>query len=279
VLVLALKLLLAPGLVVASTVAGRRWGVAVAGTLVALPVVAGPILLVAHVEQGPAFAATAARSALLGIVSLAVFAVVLARLAARLPWPGTLALSWAACLVVDLLVVRWHVGPALGLAVAVAGCVAGTALLPYVPPHAASPGVPAPSPPRWDLPARAAATAALVLAVTGAAATLGPAATGVLAPFPVATSVVAAFVLAQHGAPATIAAMRGLLGGLVGFAVFCTTVAVLADEATTWFTYTAALVLALATQLAVHAVVRARACRAVVRHPASPRSREPAPRP
>ena len=40
-----LKLLLAPALVVASSLAGRRWGPAPAGTLVALPVVAGPILV------------------------------------------------------------------------------------------------------------------------------------------------------------------------------------------------------------------------------------------
>ena len=44
--VLALKLLLAPLLVVASSLAGRRWGPRLAGILVVLPIVAGPILLI-----------------------------------------------------------------------------------------------------------------------------------------------------------------------------------------------------------------------------------------
>jgi hypothetical protein len=46
VTVLALKLLLGPLLVVASSLAGRRWGSWVAGILVVLPIVAGPILLI-----------------------------------------------------------------------------------------------------------------------------------------------------------------------------------------------------------------------------------------
>lgn len=247
-LVLALKLLLAPALVVASTLAGRRWGASLTGMLVALPVVAGPILLVAHLEHGAAFSAAAARSALLGLVSLAVFAVAFARLASRLAWPGTLALSWVACLAVDVLLVRWHVGPAPGLVAALLGCAVGTRLLPRVDDDAPAA---APAPPSWDLPARAGATAALVLAVTGAAATLGPAVTGVLAPFPIASSVVAAFVLAQRGVPATVATLRGLLLGLVGFAVFCATVAVLAEQAAVGLVFGTALALSLLTQVVV----------------------------
>ena len=54
--VLALKLLLAPLLVVASSLAGRRWGPQVAGVLVVLPVVAGPILLILYLDHGSHFA-------------------------------------------------------------------------------------------------------------------------------------------------------------------------------------------------------------------------------
>ena len=50
--VLALKLLLAPLLVVASSLAGRRWGPQVAGVTVVLPVVAGPILLILYLDHG-----------------------------------------------------------------------------------------------------------------------------------------------------------------------------------------------------------------------------------
>ena len=70
-LVLALKLLLAPGLVVASSLAGRRWGPRAAGMLIVLPVVAGPILLIVYLEHGAAFAGRAAAAATLGVVPLA----------------------------------------------------------------------------------------------------------------------------------------------------------------------------------------------------------------
>jgi hypothetical protein len=56
---------------------------------------------------------------------------------------------------------------------------------------------------------------------------LGPALTGVLAPFPIATSVVAPFTLAQHGSTPSIAPLRGLLRGLIGFAAFCFLIAAL----------------------------------------------------
>jgi len=71
---LLLKLVLAPLLVVGSSLAGRRWGPGVTGLLVALPVVAGPILFITYLEHGAPFVARAASASLLGLVSLAVFA-------------------------------------------------------------------------------------------------------------------------------------------------------------------------------------------------------------
>jgi hypothetical protein len=44
-MLLALKLALVPGFLAALTMAGRVWGPSVAGWLAALPVVAGPIVL------------------------------------------------------------------------------------------------------------------------------------------------------------------------------------------------------------------------------------------
>lgn len=60
--------------------AGRRWGPGVAGTLVALPIVADPILFNTYLEHGSRFVAHAASASLLGLVSLALFALVFARL-------------------------------------------------------------------------------------------------------------------------------------------------------------------------------------------------------
>jgi len=60
VTLLAAKLLLSPLCVVVVSLAGRRWGVAVAGVLGGLPVVAGPILLVETLIHGRDFGADAA---------------------------------------------------------------------------------------------------------------------------------------------------------------------------------------------------------------------------
>jgi hypothetical protein len=76
VAVLLAKLLLAPACVVAVSLAGRRWGIAVAGILGGLPVVAGPILVVLTLVHGSAFGAEAAAGTLLGLAALTLFVVV-----------------------------------------------------------------------------------------------------------------------------------------------------------------------------------------------------------
>ncbi|MBL7494043.1 hypothetical protein I6A60_38170 [Frankia sp. AgB1.9] len=246
---LALKLLLAPLLVVASSLAGRRWGPALAGTLVALPVVAGPILLITDLQHGRQFAAQAANAALLGLVTLALFAVVFAYESRTLGWKSSLALGWCASLTADLALSSLVVPPPIGLLLALLATGTAVAVMPAA--HPVNGGPTLPAPPRWDLPGRALATAFLVLSLTGAAATLGPRLTGVLAPFPIATSVVAAFTLAQAGHPPTATLLRGVLRGLTGFATFCFLVAELVGPAGTFLAFSAALVAAVLVQLVV----------------------------
>jgi hypothetical protein len=224
VAILLLKLLLAPALVMASTLAGRRWGPGVTGALVAFPIVAGPILLVIQLERGPDFAGDAAVASLLGLVSLAVFAVVFARLGRRLGWLPTLAVSWVAVLAVDVVMSLQQVLDLAALAAAVVAIVLGILLMPSADGPAA--GAPV-RPPSWDLPARALTTAALVVTLTTVSGALGPQWTGVLSTFPIATSVVAGFALAQNGPANAAGVLGGTLTGLFGFAGFCFTAAVL----------------------------------------------------
>lgn len=245
-MILLLKLLLAPGLVVASSLAGRRWGAQVTGTLVALPIVAGPILLITCLQHGAAFGARAAGSALLGLTTLALFGVVFAWCSRTTGWVGSLAAAWTACLAVDVVLARLQVAPLLGLAVVLVTIAAALRALPATPPDA---GRGAPGWPWWDLPGRALATAALVVLVTTVSGAAGPGLTGVLAPFPIATSVVAAFVLARHGSDQAVHTLRGVLHGLLGFAVFCFLVAVLAEPGGTAGAFGVALAATLGVQL------------------------------
>lgn len=225
-----MKLFLAPLLVVASTLAGRRWGPGVAGILVGQPVVAGPILFITYVQHGANFASDAATSSLLGVVSLAVFAVVFSRAARRFGWPATLAAGWTAVLVVDAALSVIHVQVLAVFVVTLAAIVAAMIVMPRSEMERHGERV-LPSPPWWDLPGRAVATGVLVVTVTTASGALGPNWTGLLAPFPVAISVVAGFVHAQRGHAETARTLMGVLVGLVSLSAFCLSVSVVVRTA------------------------------------------------
>ncbi len=221
---LLVKLTLAPALVVGSSLAGRRWGHQVAGLLVALPLVAGPILLITELEHGRRFAAGAAAAALLGLVALVCFVVVFAHVARRAGWLGAVLAGWAAFIAVALAFGQASIPAGIALALAAGAFALAPRLLP-ADPHERD--LPLAELPGWDLPARAVATALLVLGLTGAAAGLGPRLTGVLTPFPVSNTVLAAFVLVLEGPVQLDDFFRGFLRGAYGFAVFCFLVAVL----------------------------------------------------
>jgi hypothetical protein len=70
---LAIKLIVTPLVVLAATLAARRWGDAVGGWLVGLPLTSAPVSVFLAIEQGPAFAAQAADGSIAGVVSQAAF--------------------------------------------------------------------------------------------------------------------------------------------------------------------------------------------------------------
>jgi hypothetical protein len=262
---LLVKLLLAPLLVVGSSLAGRRWGHEVAGLLVALPLVAGPILLITDLQRGARFGAAAAGASLLGLVALASFVVVFARVARTHGWLLAVAAGWVAFLAVALAFSIAHVPALIGLALAFGAFALAPVAMPPDPHF--DEDMPDSELPAWDLPARAVATALLVLGLTGAAGGLGPRLTGVLTPFPISTTVLAAFVLVQEGQLHANALLRGFLRGAFGFASFCFLVAILLRPAGTLAAFTLALLGALLAQLLVRVIHR----RSVA---ASPRERD-----
>lgn len=260
-MLLLVKLTLAPALVVGSSLAGRRWGHQVAGLLVALPLVAGPILLITELEHGAHFAADAAAASLLGLVALVSFVIVFAHVARRAGWLGAVLAGWAAFVAVALAFGQASI-PA-GFALAIAAC--AFAIAPrLLPADQHEPDLTLAELPRWDLPARAIATALLVLGLTGAAAGLGPRLTGVLAPFPVSNTVLAAFVLVLEGPVWLDDFFRGFLRGVYGFAAFCFLVAVLVIPLGALGAFAIALCGALLAQAIARVIARARDARAPV---------------
>ena len=162
------------------------------GLLVALPLVAGPILFIASAEHGVRFGAHAASASLLGLAALAAFVVVVVKTSHSNAWLRVLAAGWVVYLTVALAFSAVTPAPAIGLTIASgAFLLAGLSTR-----HSSGPDAhtrPSAVLPKWDIPARRPQPPSWALAVTGLSrARLSV--TGVLAPFPVSTSVLAGFV-------------------------------------------------------------------------------------
>lgn len=249
-MVLLAKLLLAPACVVAVSLAGRRWGVAAAGILGGLPVVAGPILVVLTLVHGRSFGAEAAAGALLGLAALAIFVVVFGKVAERSGPLASLFAGWAAFLLGVALLRLLEPPPGVSLVFVAACFAAGLSLLPA---PAAAPTVVA-APPWWDLPARALAALVLVIAISAVSGALGPNLSGLLAPFPIIASVLAVFTYAHAGRDQVRVLLRNFLVGFYGFAAFCFVLASSLDSLAGPAAFAAALAAALAVQAMVFAL-------------------------
>ena len=239
-----LKLLLVPSLIALVTLAGRRWGPAVAGWLSAFPLVSGPILLAIALEQGAGFAATAAANTLMAVFAILVFSVAYAR-CAHLGMPRAMAaalLAYAGAVVVlqSVSLPLWA-----GFAVIVAALVGAPSLIKALPVGAAA-GKPA-----NDLPWRMLAGAVLSLSVTYAASTLGARLSGLFAMFPVMSTVLVGFSHRASGPGFAVALLRGMVNGYYAFAVFCAVLSLLLRAQSIGIAFLLAAGTALAVQLAV----------------------------
>lgn len=212
---LVVKLVLTPLLIGGATLAGRRWGPGVSGWLAGLPLSSGPVSVFLALEQGPAFAARAAGGTLLGLLSMATFCLVYARLARRLRWRPSAGMGLGAFVACTLLLreVALPVLPAFALVSGLLGAIAvamPTSLAP----------IPTGTSPRWDLPLRMAAATGVVLGLTSLAPVLGPALSGLLSPIPVFALVLGAFAHHTQGPGAAARLLRGVVIGSFAFATF-----------------------------------------------------------
>lgn len=256
--VLALRVLLAPCFVVVASLVARRFGVRLGGLVAGLPVIAGPILLVLALQHGAAFAGRAAIGVLLGVVGLAAFVLAYVAAASRLSWRGAVVAAYAAygLAVVAMREVSTGPVPALGIA---CGSLALTLVLLPRPPRID----PLPlAPPRWDLPFRAACTAAAVVTVTAVATKLGPHLSGLLTSIPIITAVLSVFTHAHRGRDETIRLLRGFTVGFVSYAAFCFVVATTIRPFGITACFTLAVVVALSVQATSVAASRRRVLRA-----------------
>ena len=213
---LLLKLSLTPLLIGGASLAARRWGPAIGGWLVALPLTSGPVALYLALGQGNAFAAGSAKGSIAGLLGDATFALAYGLVARRIGWPGSVACGLAAFAATAVCMQPVLAAPAVVVfGVVAAAMVVCLALA--VPAPSGSDTAPAPA---WDIPARMVVGTGIVLAITAAAETLGPSLSGLLAALPVYVTVLAVFAHHLEGPGSAIHVVRGLQMGLFGTIVF-----------------------------------------------------------
>jgi hypothetical protein len=235
-----LKLLLTPLIIITATLVARRWGDHIGGLIIGLPLTSAPVSIFFAIEQGRNFAGQAAKSAILGLVPVAVFCCAYIWSAKRFPW--FLAPLFGISL---YLVAVWSislVSPDLGLTT---GLVALALILAILYVGKADFAAGKISPPWWDLPLRIVIATTLLLLITGAAASLGPIWGGLLSPFPIFTFVMATFSHRQGGSRAAWNLIRGVLTGLFAYAAFFLVVALMIEHASLPVVYLLAALAAL----------------------------------
>lgn len=244
--ILILKLFLVPTLIYAVTLAGRRWGPAVAGWLSAFPIVSGPILLTISLEQGAGFAATAAGGTLLAVVAILVFSIAYAWACLRFSVIGSLACALLAYAVAVAGLQAIRIPPVAAFALVLGALLIAPRLFPEIAPTA-QPGRAHYN----DLPWRMLAGGALVLLVTFAASRIGARLSGFFAMFPVMSTVLVGFSHRHVGPSFAVALLRGMVFGYYAFAVFCLALSLLLPTQPLAVAFCAAFACALAVQLGV----------------------------
>lgn len=217
---LAFRVVSAPVLVLAASVAQQRFGQAVGGRFVGLPLTSLPLLALLAAADGVGFAAAAATAALAGVVAQCVWAIVYVHASRRYgPAASTAAASSAFALTCAALL-GMHLGlaPAAVLgAASVVGCLA-------VWPRATGSHQARPATGR-ELGGRMATGSAFTVAVTGASGSLGPQAAGLLGSYPVLTVVMAIATHRRDGAGAASDFLDGVVAGTLSVVAALATVA------------------------------------------------------
>jgi len=241
---------LVPVLLGIISLAGRRWGPGVAGWLTGFPSLTGPILFFLALERGAEFTAPAAVFALSAVSAALVFSIAYAWACLHFAWLGAWLCATLAWLAAVLLLVR--VPPSLPMSLGIS--LMALFVAPRLFPKPAGKWGTASMPAR-EIVLRMAAGAAMVIAVTAVAETVGAAWTGVLAVFPVFSSVLAVFSQRANGAGYVVAMLRAVTGGFYSFLVFCSMVALLLPAQGIATTFVIAVAAAVTVQGVARAVV------------------------
>ncbi len=252
-MILTLKLFLAPLLIGLVSIAGRRWGPTIGGWLVSLPLTSAPVILFLAIEQGTAFASSAAQNTLMGIMSVASFCLVYYWFSFRSGWLISVLGGWIAFFALTFIEESITLPLLFSFAAVSVFLIVALILMPL---RESKEFVM--TPPKWDTPLRMLVASAFVLGLTGVASILGPRMSGLLAPFPMFTTILAVFTHHFQGADFARRLLRAVVAGSFTFVTFFVVISMVVNRWGIVVAFSLALLAALVTHSALLLLIRRR---------------------
>ena len=241
--ILVLKLILAPIIIGSASLAGRRWGAAVSGWLVGLPLTSGPVAFFLAVSHDRVFAFDAIRGTLSGGFSLIAFSLTYAWVAKRFNWvvsilAGVLVFAGMTMLMQNIII------PFIPLFFCVVAIIfVGLWFMPKQ--ESVTPG---PTSGKWDIPARIVIGTSFILLITGIAPYIGARLTGLLTTIPLYISILTIFAHRHDGHTSANNVLHGLILGLFSFAGFYLVLGLLIKQTSLAVSFGAAIIATLIVQ-------------------------------
>lgn len=248
-----LKLLLVAASALLSSLAARRFGHAVGGTLAGLPMIAGPIMGFVLASTPLDEVRAIALATLVCLPATVAHLVVFAWSATRWPWWASLALANLAFFGVGALLPLLPLPPALVCSLALAALAIGRPLMPRLPVRHGAVEIP-----HVELACRVAAALLVAWLIIRSAGVAPAAFSGLLLAVPITGNVLPCFTLPRYGDAATVALLRGFVRGLSGFGAFFVVLALGLGQAPAWVVYALAWVAALAVAVTLYGLSQRR---------------------
>jgi hypothetical protein len=238
-----LKLIMAPLIIGSASLAGRKWGPAVSGWIVGMPLTSGPVIFFLALSHDAAFAADAVLGIVSGGLSLISYALTYAWLATRFRWHVALIGSFTV-FAISTTLLQYSTMPLIPIFIIV--FVAIALALRLMPNDEVEQGETKLG--TWDIPSRILIGTTFILLITGSASVLGPRLTGLLTMIPLYVTILAIFAHRHQGPAAAAHVLRGLLYGMFAYAGFFITLGLLLETSGIALSFIAALLMALSIQ-------------------------------
>ncbi|MBK4217650.1 hypothetical protein JJJ17_17095 [Paracoccus caeni] len=240
---LTLKLILVPLALLCVSLFSQWWGPRVAGWLAGLPIIAGPILFLLVLTNGPEFGAQAATLALAATLSSEMFNIAYARSCRRYGWPIAWLFGIGAWLATAVCLATLPATLPFATMAALFSVVFGFSLLPR-----GTVILPQVTVAKGQLLARMIAGTVLSFTVVSLSAGIGARWSGLLSVFPLISCIMSVSCHKAYGPEFVVTLLRGMVWGRFSFSAFCLCLSLTLQKQPVYLAFGEATLLALFIQ-------------------------------